>query len=746
MKKYLKYLSVVAFLSVSSLFISGCEDDWWISPDDEYDDVLVNPDYVPIDWETSSVLSSDDSTGDYQIRFDGEIPDIQPGSIIAIDMDTTIHYRFVTSVNVSGNTVSVASVEAYLTDIFYNSRFTLATSSSAKSNCNGPVFYPVKAYVADAKGEYKEMYLNGKDFAHFTEDLWSQTLFDLSGLVLYTNEHLTLYMQDMSAALGVDLEMVMHFGEKNNQQFVGDILRNLSDLVEVSGKLIGKFETNQIVRCDIEGDYQFAPEYDLWKHNLFRPVKLTFIVGGVPVPATLRCDLFRQVAASAEGDLSFYTGFTYNAEGHVGIEWNENTGVSLIPPQFSSQFQSVPPTVEGHGELAAKVWAFPRVSVMLGDLVGPSFDFKPYLADTLRGGFREQLAGQNNDYYAWSLGCHAGMDVSCGLSLRCFGYEVGNLSIPNIPVIDRCLYQSPKSIVHLSGRPDVGQNATVSFNVYDQNYLLNTEVLTPLPQVVKFEANGTLSSPYAIAVNGMVSVNWTPSEGDTLFAILYNTDGGVIAFDTVCMPPCNCNVPSGDWVDLGLPSGLLWATRNVGATAPEQYGDYFAWGETQPKTVYDWSTYRYYNCDNDGYCGFTKYCTDGIYGLNGFVDNLTILQPGDDAATANWGSGARTPTLQEWRELMQYTTHQWTTYNGVLGRCFTGSNGNSIFLPAAGGRWDSSLLEVGSYGNYWSSSLDTYDPCVACSFYFHSGSYDASDHYGRFCGFSVRPVRSGSQN
>lgn len=743
MKKYLKSLSAVVLLSVSLLFVAGCEDDWWITPDDEYDDVLVNPDYVSIDWETSSVLSSDDSTGDYQIRFDGEIPDIQPGSIIAIDMDTTIHYRFVTSVNVSGNTVSVASVEAYLTDIFYNSRFTLATSSSAKSNGNGPVFYPVKAYVADAKGEYKEMYLNGKDCAHFTEELWSQTLFDLSGLVLYTNEHLTLYMQELSAALGVDLEMVMHFGEKNNQQFVGDILRNLSDLVEVSGKLIGKFETNQIVRCDIEGDYQFAPEYDLWKHNLFRPVNLKFMVAGVPVPATLRCDLFRQVELSAEGDLSFYTGFTYNAEGHVGIEWNENTGVSLIPPQFSSQFQFVPPTVEGHGELAAKVWAFPRVSVMLGDKVGPSFDFKPYLADTLRGGFREQLAGQNNDYYAWSLGCHAGMDVSCGLSLRCFGYEVANLSTPNITVIDRFLYQSPKSIVHLSGRPDVGQNATVTFNVYDQNYLLNTEVLTPLPQVVKFEAKGSLSSPYAIAVNGRVSVNWTPSEGDTLFAILYNTDGGVIAFDTVCMPPCDCNVQSGLWVDLGLPSGLLWASHNVGASSPEQYGDYFAWGETQPKTVYvyDWSTYRYYNCDNDGDCGVTKYCNVAYYGLNGFVDNLTILQPGDDAATANWGSGARTPTLQEWEELVQYTTSHRTTYNGVFGMCYTGSNGNSIFLPAAVDRWGSSL----SYGSYGSSSLYTDGPDRAWLFNFDSEGYGV-DYNTRCYGSSVRPVSSGSQN
>ena len=94
------------------------------------------------------------------------------------------------------------------------------------------------------------------------------------------------------------------------------------------------------------------------------------------------------------------------------------------------------------------------------------------------------------------------------------------------------------------------------------------------------------------------------------------------------------NEPQGDWVDLGLPSGLLWATRNVGANSPEDYGNYFAWAETSPKSVYDWDTYIY-TCGNWG--DLTKYCDNSNYGCNGFTDNLTILQPGDDAATANYG-------------------------------------------------------------------------------------------------------------
>ena len=194
---------------------------------------------------------------------------------------------------------------------------------------------------------------------------------------------------------------------------------------------------------------------------------------------------------------------------------------------------------------------------------------------------------------------------------------------------------------------------------------------------------------------------------------------------------------SNDWVDLNLPSGLLWATRNEGATSPEDYGDYFAWGETQPKDVYDWSTYRY--C-NGGYDQLTKYCNNSPHGYNGFTDNLTTLQPGDDAATANWGGGARTPTRAEWEELINNTTSQWTTRNGVYGRLLSGSNGNSLFLPAAGYRWDGSLYSTGSHGDYWSSSLDTDTPFDAWYFYFLSGSQYMDDGSRGF-GFPVRAVR-----
>ena len=190
-----------------------------------------------------------------------------------------------------------------------------------------------------------------------------------------------------------------------------------------------------------------------------------------------------------------------------------------------------------------------------------------------------------------------------------------------------------------------------------------------------------------------------------------------------------------EYVDLGLPSGLLWATCNIGADAPEDYGDYFAWGETQPKDVYDWSTYQYCNgCE--GWNTLTKYCNDNEFGYNGFTDNLTALVPDDDAATANWGNGWRMPTMEQWRELLDNTTRTWTTQNGVNGQLFTASNGNTLFLPAAG----TGQNNHGSYGYYWSGSLFPVCPVNAWYLMFDSEHIIVGNYYTRIYGFSLRPV------
>ena len=199
----------------------------------------------------------------------------------------------------------------------------------------------------------------------------------------------------------------------------------------------------------------------------------------------------------------------------------------------------------------------------------------------------------------------------------------------------------------------------------------------------------------------------------------------------------NTNNPTGlengyGYVDLGL--SVKWATCNVGANNPEDYGDYFAWGETTTKTTYNWSTYKY--C-NGSPTTMTKYNTSSSYGT---VDNKTQLDFSDDAARANWGGSWRMPTDAEWTELREQCTWTWTTQNGVNGYKVTSkTNGSSIFLPAAGYCNGSSLDDAGSDGGYWSSSLITNFPNYAWCVDFSSGGVGRYNSH-RYYGLSVRPV------
>ena len=188
-----------------------------------------------------------------------------------------------------------------------------------------------------------------------------------------------------------------------------------------------------------------------------------------------------------------------------------------------------------------------------------------------------------------------------------------------------------------------------------------------------------------------------------------------------------------DAVDLGLPSGTLWADRNVGADSPEDYGDYFAWGETSIKSTYNWSTYKW--CRGSSY-SMTKYCTDSFYGT---VDNKTVLDLEDDAAYVKMGADWRMPTYDELNELRNNCTWTWTSKKGTKGYKVTGPNGKSIFLPAAGYRNDSGLYRAGSDGSYWSTS--PHGPYLAWSLYINSASYNThTSGKRRNYGHTVRAV------
>jgi len=187
-----------------------------------------------------------------------------------------------------------------------------------------------------------------------------------------------------------------------------------------------------------------------------------------------------------------------------------------------------------------------------------------------------------------------------------------------------------------------------------------------------------------------------------------------------------------EYVDLGL--SVKWATCNVGASQPEDYGDYYAWGETEEKSDYSWETYKW--CKGT-YDTMTKYCMISMYGT---VDNCTTLTSSDDVATVKWGSKWRIPTEEEIKELNEDCAWGWTTQNGVKGMKVKGPNGNSIFLPAAGYRWGTDFYDHGSSGIYWSATLNEYGNGNACSLFYLLSDDKTLRYNGRCLGYSVRPV------
>ena len=258
-------------------------------------------------------------------------------------------------------------------------------------------------------------------------------------------------------------------------------------------------------------------------------------------------------------------------------------------------------------------------------------------------------------------------------------------------------------------------------------------------------------------VNGDGEINITDISAliDAMFSGEYSVEADVNGDGEITINDINKVIDSilngphgeeqpGDWVDLGLPSGTIWATRNVGASAPEDFGDHFAWGETAPKSYYDWNTYKWYQeyQDADGYwhSGYTKYCTQSGYGLDGFVDNKTELDPSDDAACAHY-PGGRMPSSEQILELVDNCIWTWTQRNGVNGQLVTGPNGNTMFLPAAGYRWYESLDFAGSRGSFWSRMLNSGDPHGAYDLYFYSGGWGYWGYSIRGYGRTVRAVR-----
>lgn len=195
------------------------------------------------------------------------------------------------------------------------------------------------------------------------------------------------------------------------------------------------------------------------------------------------------------------------------------------------------------------------------------------------------------------------------------------------------------------------------------------------------------------------------------------------------------------YVDLGLPSGTLWATCNIGADSPYDYGDYFAWGETKgAKEDYSFATYHWGKSSKT----LEKY---NSHAQNGTVDNLSELEPCDDAAHVLLGEGWRIPSEEQVRELVEGCTWEWAHEDGHNVCRFTSkTNGNSIRFPSCGGRWGTDGEVAGFCGSVWTRTIREDDPVYAITLYMEvtrtgkTPGFVGYPYGSRYCGHCIRPV------
>ena len=335
-------------------------------------------------------------------------------------------------------------------------------------------------------------------------------------------------------------------------------------------------------------------------------------------------------------------------------------------------------------------------------------------------------ANEGMGFY-WNANCGSGRTHT---QTRGFylGFRVGSYSYCGITSYYRETGMPVRPVCGTPAAPVVNYTVSV-LNNENGIVLINGENV-----VSASVAKGTEVTVTAIANDGYEFAGWFIGDSDTAVstdAVYTFTVSQDIALVAKYYKTLNTN--GYDFVDLGLPSGIKWAAYNVGATKPEEFGGYYAWGETEEKEDYSWETYKWCNGSSNT---LTKYCINGSYGA---VDNKIALDPEDDVATVQWGGDWRMPTEAEQEELRNNCDWEWVEVNGVTGyRVKSRVNDNSIFLPAAGYR-DRTYVDRGAGNGYCSNAVDSDFNDNACGMRFEEGNYDWSS-FGRSNGRPVRPV------
>lgn len=764
-------ISVVMFVSCGEDDTSG-SDGGGEGADDE---IVVSDDYMPLEDYKYSVESADTAAGVYALAFEEGTPTIPAGTVMQIDMDSIVKLVRVVAVEDAGGNVKLTTEPADLCDVFINGSFTLSTEGMSSAKTRGVsdsknVFYPSSITFYDENDQKHTIELADGTRGGFERRLYSQSL-DFSGLTIAENEHARTYLETCTYDFNLDLIMQYNFEEAKE----GWDKYRRGELVMQKSAIRGSIDTDLMIRFDAK--YSTAEQLDeiCIKPNVHKPITAKFPVGPVVVVVVMNTNLYVEGSYEVEGKFSAYTGFATSTSAELGFSWAQGGSINHYA-DFPSNFTWHKPTVEGSAHLANKLSVFPRINFSVYGLLGPAFDIKPYLRQTLDLGFYDELGNNPKDFYGATYDMYTGYDAAVALTLVPTMNTETIAKSPSWNVVEKQLYHAPATLEYAGeqySEVEPGKTYAIVFKVRDSNLLTSSEALPVLPWAVKFISNcGRVSSTFTNVIDstGLAYVSWRPTTKTTdgadpyVLAVMHNSEGREILaerFETI-LKKDSCYedpIPFYEYcpdnnhphmIDLGLPSGTLWACCNIGAEKPEEAGGYFAWGDTCPAPTshylyygYDWYRREYDDKNHLIDFGFIKYCTDSSEGLNGFVDGKTILESSDDAATVNWGNNWCTPTNEQLLELIEYCAWNKNHISYEYGYKITGPNGHSIFMPTAGYYIERGVNPGSSshIGRYWSNSLYDEDVSYSNGIDFTTSERPSSIiHMKRQCELPVRAV------
>ena len=638
-------------------------------------------DYVDLRFDDPNVTTTYNATdGSLTVTYPSDnLPTIKAGNSIVLPAEYGFDIRVIESVSTSGNSLNLTTTQGNMTNLFRNISFTLTSNPSISGrSANGDRVYTPTAYgYIDENGKYYELY--NETTATRASLLIEQNLWDFNenfhGEEIYSGEAGTLSWETCEFYAGLKGTFTFDFGEKE----IDDKLP-IGDLKKFSYELTGN------VGMDLKLKYDYSYEYEesddqIFKYNVIPTGVLRFTVGAVPVVILVYTHLGKQYACQIGGELETTTGVKMENEVSIGLEWTPDGGVTPTR-KITPTLELYPLTIEAKASAEAKVSYYPQVEIGIYKFIGPWFEPRPYLKETVGAGFGASTNGEN--YVGWKAETYNGMDFRMGLKMD-FGFwdkDVWTSEIDSC-IKERMLFEAPSRIRALSPENNikVGDGESVTAEFIAESFSPLTNQYYPCPfALVNFEPEcGTLEKSIALTdIDGKISVIWTPKNSKQsratemvnkkLVAKVVDGEGEAIS-ETVLIVRIENNEGNNEEdndeeeqkklikpVDLGL--SVKWASSNLGAKTSKDYGVYYAFGEVSPKSEYEWE-----NWDNP---------------------KILKLSGKNDAATHQFGSGWRMPTKSECEELLKECTWKLVDKDDIKGYEVTGKNGNSIFLPLTG--------------------------------------------------------------